>query len=30
MGNETAVDPKTGRKFYLDCPDDLAPGEGRV
>ena len=27
MGDETAIDPKTGRKFYLDYPDDLAPSE---
>jgi hypothetical protein len=27
MGAITAVDPKTGRKFYLDDPDDLKPGE---
>ncbi|MDO8379126.1 hypothetical protein [Phenylobacterium sp.] len=27
MGAITAVDEKTGRKFYLDDPDDLKPGE---
>lgn len=27
MGSITAVDEKTGRKFYLDDPDDLKPGE---
>ena len=27
MGSITAVDEKTGRKFYLDDPDDLQPGE---
>ncbi|HEX4742913.1 MAG TPA: hypothetical protein VH353_16415 [Caulobacteraceae bacterium] len=27
MGQMTAVDEKTGRKFYLDEPDDLQPGE---
>lgn len=27
MGCITAVDQKTGRKFYLDEPDDLRPGE---
>jgi hypothetical protein len=27
MGNISAVDQKTGRKFYLDDPDDLKPGE---
>ena len=27
MGQMTAVDEKTGRKFYLDDPDDLKPGE---
>ena len=27
MGSITAVDDKTGRKFYLDDPDDLQPGE---
>jgi pimeloyl-ACP methyl ester carboxylesterase len=27
MANAVAVDEKTGRKFYLDDPDDLEPGE---
>jgi pimeloyl-ACP methyl ester carboxylesterase len=27
MGHVSAVDEKTGRKFYLDDPDDLRPGE---
>ncbi|HZZ87741.1 MAG TPA: alpha/beta hydrolase [Caulobacteraceae bacterium] len=27
MGHASAVDEKTGRKFYLDDPDDLNPGE---
>ena len=27
MPSNTAVDEKTGRKFYLDDPDDLKPGE---
>ena len=27
MGAISAVDEKTGRKFYLDDPDDLKPGE---
>ena len=27
MGSSVAVDEKTGRKFYLDDPDDLKPGE---
>src|SRR6185312_4019241 len=27
MASITAVDEKTGRKFYLDDPDDLKPGE---
>jgi pimeloyl-ACP methyl ester carboxylesterase len=27
MGHLTAVDEKTGRKVYLDEPDDLKPGE---
>ncbi|MBI5948174.1 MAG: hypothetical protein HY875_08555 [Chloroflexi bacterium] len=27
MGSISAVDEKTGRKFYLDDPDDLQPGE---
>lgn len=27
MGSITAVDEKTGRKFFLDDPDDLEPGE---
>ena len=27
MGHVSAVDEKTGRKFYLDDPDDLEPGE---
>jgi len=27
VGSITAIDEKTGRKFYLDDPDDLAPGE---
>lgn len=27
MSSITAVDEKTGRKFYLDDPDDLRPGE---
>ncbi|HEY1750045.1 MAG TPA: hypothetical protein VGG29_02210 [Caulobacteraceae bacterium] len=27
MGHMTAVDEKTGRKFYLDDPDDLRAGE---
>ena len=27
MASITAVDDKTGRKFYLDDPDDLKPGE---
>lgn len=27
MPSITAVDEKTGRKFYLDDPDDLKPGE---
>ncbi|HJW40370.1 MAG TPA: alpha/beta fold hydrolase, partial [Rhizomicrobium sp.] len=27
MASITAVDDKTGRKFYLDDPDDLNPGE---
>lgn len=27
MGHFTAVDEKTGRKFYIDEPDDLKPGE---
>lgn len=26
MASETAVDEKTGRRFYLDCPDDVAGG----
>ncbi|MGO9453260.1 MAG: hypothetical protein ACLQDV_19780 [Candidatus Binataceae bacterium] len=27
MGSISAIDEKTGRKFYLDDPDDLRPGE---
>ena len=27
MGSMSAIDEKTGRKFYLDDPDDLEPGE---
>ncbi len=27
MGSISAVDERTGRKFYLDDPDDLRPGE---
>ena len=27
MASISAVDEKTGRKFYLDDPDDLKPGE---
>ena len=27
MGSIAALDEKTGRKFYLDDPDDLKPGE---
>src|SRR5271155_102784 len=27
MANAVALDEKTGRKFYLDDPDDLQPGE---
>jgi hypothetical protein len=27
MGSITAIDEKTGRKFYLDDPDDLKPGD---
>ena len=27
MPSISAVDEKTGRKFYLDDPDDLSPGE---
>ena len=27
MGSISAVDVKTGRKFYLDYPDDLQPGD---
>lgn len=27
MGHISAVDERTGRKFYLDDPDDLRPGE---
>ena len=27
MGSISAVDEKTGRKFYLDDPDDLEPGD---
>jgi pimeloyl-ACP methyl ester carboxylesterase len=27
MGHVSAVDENTGRKFYLDDPDDLKPGE---
>jgi len=27
MGSISAVDEKTGRKFYVDDPDDLRPGE---
>jgi hypothetical protein len=27
MPSISAVDEKTGRKFYLDDPDDLKPGE---
>jgi pimeloyl-ACP methyl ester carboxylesterase len=30
MGSVTAVDEKTGRKFYLDEPDALRPGEAVV
>ncbi|MEX0782908.1 MAG: alpha/beta fold hydrolase [Dehalococcoidia bacterium] len=30
MASITAVDDKTGRKFYLDDPDDLQPGEELV
>ena len=30
MGSISAVDQKTGRKFYLDDPDDLRPGESVV
>ena len=30
MGAISAVDDKTGRKFYLDDPDDLRPGEKLV
>ncbi len=30
MASITAVDEKTGRKFYLDDPDDLKPGEDLV
>ena len=30
MASITAVDEKTGRKFYLDDPDDLKPGEDVV
>ncbi len=27
MGSISAIDEKTGRKFYLDDPDDMKPGE---
>lgn len=30
MGNISAVDERTGRKFYLDDPDDLEEGEDLV
>ncbi len=30
MGSISAVDDKTGRKFFLDDPDDLKPGEKLV
>jgi pimeloyl-ACP methyl ester carboxylesterase len=30
MGSISAVDDKTGRKFFLDDPDDLKPGEPLV
>lgn len=30
MASVTAIDEKTGRKFYLDDPDDLRPGESLV
>lgn len=30
MGSIAAVDEQTGRKFYLDDPDDLKPGEPLV
>jgi pimeloyl-ACP methyl ester carboxylesterase len=30
MGSISAVDEKTGRKFYVDDPDDLKPGESVV
>ncbi|MEX2373587.1 MAG: hypothetical protein WD800_07270 [Dehalococcoidia bacterium] len=30
MGSISAVDERTGRKFYLDDPDDLQPGEDVV
>jgi hypothetical protein len=30
MASISAVDAKTGRKFYLDDPDDLKPGEAVV
>jgi hypothetical protein len=30
MGSISAVDERTGRKFYLDDPDDLKPGESLV
>ncbi len=30
MSSETAIDLKTERKFYLDYPNDLAPGESFV
>ncbi len=30
MGSISAVDEKTGRKFYVDDPDDVKPGESVV
>ena len=27
MGHVSALDEQTGRKFYLDDPDDLRPGD---
>jgi hypothetical protein len=30
MASIAAVDEQTGRKFFLDDPDDLAPGGGKV
>ena len=30
MGSTVVIDENTGRKFYLDDPDDMKPGEQLV